>query len=99
MVARRALADGLSPRVRRGGCDDNRFALYAVGEAGRVEQRRYRQPRGLVPVNDERTDRAGRRLEELEIPHHHEEFDAGHFKIDDRYLVVLPRLINARAGV
>ena len=39
------------------------------------------------------------KLEELEIPHHHEEHSAGHFKIDDRYLVVLPRLINALAGV
>ncbi len=36
-----------------------------------------------------------RRLEELEIPHHHEEFEGGHFKINDRYLVVIPRLVEA----
>ena len=36
-----------------------------------------------------------RRLEELGVPHHHEEFKGGHFKINDRYLVVIPRLVEA----
>ena len=36
-----------------------------------------------------------RRLGELGIEHHHEEFEGGHFKIDERYLVVIPRLIEA----
>lgn len=33
-----------------------------------------------------------RRLAELGIPHEHEEFDAGHFELDARYELLLPRL-------
>lgn len=36
-----------------------------------------------------------KKLEALDIKHTHEEFDGGHFKINDRYLVVIPRLIEA----
>ncbi len=35
-----------------------------------------------------------RRLRELGIPHEHEEFEGGHFGIDDRYLALLPRAIE-----
>lgn len=38
-----------------------------------------------------------RRLRELGIPCHHEEFDGGHFDIDGRYEKLLPRLISALA--
>ena len=39
-----------------------------------------------------------RRLRDLAIPHAHEEFDAGHFGIDDRYQLLLPRMIEVLAG-
>ena len=35
------------------------------------------------------------RLDELDIPHHHEEHSAGHFKIDHRYIAVIPRLMES----
>ena len=38
-----------------------------------------------------------RRLRELGVPHHHEEFDGGHFDINHRYQVVLPRVIEVLA--
>jgi len=36
-----------------------------------------------------------RRLDELEIQYHHEEFEGGHFKNNGRYLVVIKRLVEA----
>ncbi|MCA8979709.1 MAG: esterase [Planctomycetes bacterium] len=35
------------------------------------------------------------RLVALDVPHEYEEFDGGHFGIDDRYLALLPRMIAA----
>lgn len=35
------------------------------------------------------------RLLALEIPHEYEEFDGGHFGIDDRYVKLLPQMIDA----
>ena len=34
------------------------------------------------------------RLQALEVPHEYEEFEGGHFGIDDRYLELLPRMIE-----
>ena len=39
-----------------------------------------------------------RRLRELGIPHEHVEFDGGHSGLDDRYLGLLPRLIERLTG-
>ena len=39
-----------------------------------------------------------RRLTDLDVPHHHEEHEGGHFGIDERYLRVLPRVIEVLAG-
>ncbi|MDP6539806.1 MAG: esterase, partial [Planctomycetota bacterium] len=36
-----------------------------------------------------------RKLRDLDVDHHHEEHDGGHFGIDDRYLAALPRVIEA----
>ena len=40
-----------------------------------------------------------RRLDELGIQYHHEEFEGGHFKNNGRYLVVIQRLVEALAGL
>ncbi|MGK0218577.1 MAG: S-formylglutathione hydrolase FrmB, partial [Planctomycetota bacterium] len=36
-----------------------------------------------------------RRLDKLGVPHEHEEFEGGHFGLDDRYLDLIPRLVGA----
>ena len=39
-----------------------------------------------------------RELERLRVPFRHEEHEGGHFGIDDRYLAVLPRVVDALAS-
>ena len=39
-----------------------------------------------------------RRLRALDIPVLHEEFDGGHFGLDERYLDVVPRMVEALIG-
>lgn len=42
--------------------------------------------------------RLAQELERLAIPHVHEEFEGGHFGLDERYPAILPRLVEAAYG-